>query len=79
MLHDVTPDAMTAFDPLRTAREALAGLADVQRVLIQREHRCEMAMSEAEQELNAIRKIIGYTRISLDALRKRIEDLEAAQ
>jgi hypothetical protein len=68
---------MTAqFDPLKAAREELAGLSDIHRVLLQRERRCEEAMSEAESELNAIRKIIGYVRIGQDKLKERIKELE---
>lgn len=70
---------MTAFDPLRAAREELAGLGEVRRVLTQRESECEMAMSKAECELNAIRKITGYVRISMDTIRQRIEELERDQ
>lgn len=72
---------MTAsgFDPLRAAREELGGLADVARTLAQRERECEEAMSKAEVELNAVRKIMGYIRISIDMLKKRIEELELQQ
>jgi hypothetical protein len=71
---------MTAcsFDPIRAAREELGGLSDVQRVLAQRERECEEAMSKAEIELNAIRKITGYVRISVDTIRQRIQELEKA-
>jgi hypothetical protein len=64
------------FDPIRAAREELAGLADVQRVLAQRERKCEEALSLAESELNAIRKITGYVRIALGATQARIRELE---
>ena len=67
---------MTAFDALRAAREELAGLNDVARVLSQRERTAEEAMSLAESELNAIRKINGYLRISRDAMMRRIAELE---
>jgi hypothetical protein len=69
---------MTAsvFDPLKAAKEELAGLIDVQRVLLQRESRYEEAVSMAENELNAIRKIIGHTRLMIDAIRKHIATLE---
>ena len=69
---------MTAFDALRAAREELAGLADVSRALTQREQAAEEAMSLAEQELNAIRKITGYVRISIDTIRQRIAEMEKA-
>lgn len=67
---------MGDFDPLRAAREELNGLADVQRALLQRERACEEAMSKAEVELNATRKITGYVRISMDTIRERIAKLE---
>lgn len=70
---------MSSFDPLRAAREELSGLIDVQRTLTRRENACEEAMSTAENELNAIRKINGYVRISIDALQQRIAELEAQQ
>jgi len=66
----------TQFDPLKAAREELAGLSDIHRVLLQRERRCEEAMGEAENELNAIRKLIGYVRIGQDQLKERIKELE---
>lgn len=64
------------FDPLRAAREELAGLNDVYRVLIARERACEEAMSHAENELNAIRKLIGFCQITVDAIKRRIVELE---
>lgn len=67
-----------SFDPIRAAREELMGLGDVRRVLIQRERECEEAMSKAEVELNAIRKITGYVRISMDTIALRIAELEKA-
>jgi hypothetical protein len=67
---------MTAFDPLKAAKEELQGLSEVARVLLQRERAAEEAMSLAEQELNAIRKVTGYLRISMETIRKRIEELQ---
>jgi len=67
---------IAAFDPLKAAREELAGLNDILRVLMQRERRCEELMSEAENELNAVRKIIGYVRIGQDKLKECIKELE---
>jgi hypothetical protein len=67
---------MTAFDPLRAAREELMGLNDVHRVLKQRERECEEAMGKAETELNAVRKITGYVRISMDTIALHIATLE---
>jgi len=66
----------TAFDPLKAAREELGGLSDMLRRLQQRERRCEEEMSRAESDLNDTRKIIGYVRIGMDAIRARIAELE---
>lgn len=68
----------TAFDALRAAREELGGLVDVQRVLTQRERACEEAVGKAEVELNAVRKINGYVRMSMDTIRQHITELEKA-
>lgn len=66
----------TSFDPLKAAKEELMGLSEVQRVLKARERTCEEAMSKAEQELNAIRKITGYVRLSMETIALRIAELE---
>jgi len=66
----------TQFDPLKAAREEFAGLSEIHRVLLQRERKAEEAMSEAENELNAVRKLIGYVRIGQDKLKERIKELE---
>ena len=66
----------TAFDPLKAAREELAGLNDLYRRLQQRERRCEEALAIAEADLNDIRKIISYVRINMDIVRARIVELE---
>jgi hypothetical protein len=69
----------TEFDPLKAAREELAGIMEVQRVIAHKERRAEEALSLAESEVNAIRKINGYLRISIDAMRQRIAKLEDEQ
>jgi hypothetical protein len=69
----------STFDPIKAAREELAGLGEVGRVLSQRERACEEAMAKAESELNAIRKITGYVRLSVDTIRQRIDQLELQQ
>jgi erythromycin esterase-like protein len=67
---------LTQFDPIKSAREELTGLVDVHRRLVQRERQCEEAISTAENDLNDTRKIIGLTRIMLDAIKARIAELE---
>lgn len=66
----------SAFDPVRAAKEELVGLNEMQRVLKARERECEEAMSKAEQELNAIRKITGYVKVSMQTIALRIAELE---
>jgi hypothetical protein len=67
---------MTDFDPLKAIREELAGLADVEKTIKQRERACEEAISAAEGELNAVRKLRGYVRIQIDEVRERLKKLE---
>lgn len=69
---------MAQFDPLKAAREELTGLADVMATLRQRENAAEAAMGQAEQELNAIRKLRGFCEIEMLRLRERIRKLEEA-
>ena len=67
---------MIEFDATRAVREQLTGLADVMRTIRQREQAAEEAMSAAENELNAIRKLRGYCEIEIDRLRSRLTALE---
>jgi len=46
------------------------------RTIRQREQAAEEAMSAAENELNAIRKLRGYCEIEIDRLRSRLTALE---
>jgi hypothetical protein len=39
-------------------------------------HKAEETLSQAESELNALRKILGYVRITRDILKKQITELE---
>jgi hypothetical protein len=68
----------SVFDPLKAAREELAGLNEVYRGLFSfsRERKAEEAMGKAESELNAIRKITGYARVTVSQLKQRITELE---
>jgi hypothetical protein len=67
---------MTEFDAARAVREQLAGLADIMRTIRQREQAAEEAMSAAENELNAIRKLRGFCEIEIGHLRARLTALE---
>jgi hypothetical protein len=67
---------MTEFDAARAVREQLAGLADIMRIIRQREQTAEEAMSAAENELNAIRKLRGFCEIEIGRLRSRLTAFE---
>lgn len=70
---------MSEFDALKAAHEELAGLRDVRRVLVQRGRRAEEAVSEAESEVNALRKLIGYCDITIEQLKQRIDSLSQTE
>jgi hypothetical protein len=67
---------MNEFDPTRAAREALAGLTEVYNTLRRQERTAELRMSEAENDLNSLRKLVGYMRIQIEAQRYRVNELE---
>jgi predicted nucleic acid-binding Zn-ribbon protein len=68
---------MTDYEPIKSVKEQLASLADVLRTMRQRERSAEEAMSAAENELNAIRKLRGFCEIEIHALRTKLAALEA--
>ena len=68
---------MTEFDPIKAAREELTGLVDVLVAIQRRENAAEIAIAEAESELNAIRKVRGYCQVQIVALKDRIATMEA--
>ena len=76
-IYSAADRAMIEFDATRAVREQLTGLADVMRTIRQREQAAEEAMSAAENELNAIRKLRGYCEIEINHLRSRLTALEA--
>ena len=69
----------TPFDRLKAAREELAGMSDVYRMLATRERTAEEALGRAESERNAVLKIIGWLGIALDAQKKKVIELEAEE
>lgn len=70
---------MSEFDPIKAAREELTGLMDVLTVMRRSENDAEQAMSQAENSLNAMRKIRGYCLLEVDRLRTRIAAMEEAR
>lgn len=64
------------FDALRAIREEIAGLREVEKVVTVTERRAERALSEAEAELTAARKISGFVRAEIArklAVAERVE------
>jgi hypothetical protein len=70
---------MTAFDPIKALRDELTALADVERAIRRRENACEAAISEAETELNAVRKIRGWLRIQIEQTKHKLLQIERDQ
>jgi hypothetical protein len=67
---------VTEFDPIKSLREELAALADIERIIRGREYACEVQISQAESELNAVRKLRGYVKIQVDVARSKLTKLE---
>jgi len=65
----------TEFDPIKAIREEIAGLQDVEKALSVRERFAEQQLGQAESELNALRKLTGYTRSELDRKNKVLQQL----
>lgn len=66
----------TPFDALKAVREELTGMNDVLSTIRRREQHAEASISEAENELNAIRKLRGYCEAEIGRLRERARKLE---
>jgi chromosome segregation ATPase len=67
----------TSFDPLKAAREEMASLTDVLATMRRRENAAEIAMSQAESELNAVRKLRGYCDTQIKLVQERIHKLQS--
>ena len=67
---------VTEFDPIKAKREQLIGWSDVLTTITRREQFCEQSISEAERELNALRKIKGAVRIINDQVIEELRVLE---
>jgi hypothetical protein len=70
---------MTDFDPVKAAREELAGLHETQRAVIRREQQEQAKLAEAETELTALRKINGFLRILIEQKRLALQRLQEAE
>jgi hypothetical protein len=67
---------MSEFDQARALRDELAGLADIELTIRRRERACEEQISNAERELNDIRKLRGFVRIQIEQKKRQLEQLE---
>jgi len=68
---------MTNFDVIKSLREEISGLMDVQKVIMLRTRETERKLAEAETDYNAFRKLEGTINIILDQMRSRLRTLEA--
>jgi hypothetical protein len=70
---------MSTFDPLKATREEIAGVSGILESLKRQEQVAEEAMSKAETDLNALRKLRGFAQIYLQQKRDELARLEAAK
>lgn len=66
----------TDFEPARAIRDELRSLADLDRTISNRETTCEAQLTQAEVELNALRKIRGFVKIQMEKARAKLYRLE---
>lgn len=66
---------MSEFDAARALREEIQGLGEVRTVLKQNEREAEEQMGQAEQRLNAARKLLGFCDIELERKRTALREL----
>jgi hypothetical protein len=67
---------MSDFNPIKAAREELVALNEMEATIRRREQKCELQISEAETELNAVRKILGYVKLQIERARECLQKLE---
>jgi hypothetical protein len=66
----------TDFDPVTALRDQLRELNAIDKTIRGREYVCEGQLAQAESELNALRKLRGFTRILIDDVRAKLTKLE---
>jgi hypothetical protein len=66
---------MSDFDPIKALQEEITGLVSVSSSIAARSRVAEEAMSKAEQELNDVRKVLGYVQIELQRKRTVLAEL----
>ncbi len=70
---------MADFNLLKALREEINGLEEVKKILLLQERRAEAKLGEAENELNAARKVRGYLDIEIDRKRAVVLQEESKQ
>jgi hypothetical protein len=60
-------------------RDTLAGLADVNKAIINAERRAELVATQAEAELLALRKIRGFVALAIEQQHAELRTLEDAK
>jgi len=66
---------MTAIDEQKALREQLQGMNETLNSIRRLENEAEEAMGKAERQLNDVRKVRGFLKIHVDAMRERLEQL----
>jgi hypothetical protein len=67
------------FDPIKAAREQLIGLHEILSTFVRMERRAEEAISAAEGDLNAIRKLRGFCEGEIRRFHEALAELERRQ
>lgn len=67
-----------SFDAAKAERELLTGCHEVIQSLTRRQRALEEEHVRVEQELNDVKKIMGWVRGDMAKHRQRLEELEAA-
>ncbi len=70
---------MADFNLIKALREEINGLEEVKKILLLQERRAEAKLGEAENELNAARKVRGYLDIEIDRKRAVVLQEESKQ
>lgn len=65
----------TEFDPAKALREELLSLNDIRNMLTRRKSASQQRVAEAEDELNAISKMIGFADAEIERKRKVLAEL----
>lgn len=67
---------MSAFDPIKSLKEEISGLAETRQIVIRRERELSSKYGELEVELNAVISIRGFVDAELERKRAVLRQLE---